>query len=82
MFLRKVLYRINSAGKMCLMDGKVRLKFWVLRSGEVVEIEIERTSGVPEFDQDASQVYVKLIKLGEKGLQPDSLSREEINNCL
>jgi len=30
----------------------------------------------------ASQVYVKLIKLGEEGLQPDSLSKKEINNLL
>ena len=29
-----------------------------------------------------SQVYVKLIKLGEGGFQPDSLSKEEINNLL
>ncbi len=29
-----------------------------------------------------SQVYVKLIKLGEGGLQPDSLSKEKINNLL
>jgi DNA primase len=29
-----------------------------------------------------SQVYVKLIKLGEEGLQPDSLSKKEMNNFL
>jgi hypothetical protein len=29
-----------------------------------------------------SQVYVKQVRLGEKGLQPDSLSREGIKELL
>lgn len=37
----------------------VALKLWVLPSGEVVEIEIIQTSGVPEFDRDASQALMK-----------------------
>ncbi len=41
------------------MDGKVRVKIWVLSSGEVVETAIIQTSGVPEFDQDASQALRK-----------------------
>jgi len=41
------------------MDGKVEVKIWVLFSGEVVETAIIQTSGVPEFDQNASQVLRK-----------------------
>jgi len=49
----------RSAEEQGKMDGKVRVKFWVLSSGEVVEIAIIQTSGVPEFDQDASQALRK-----------------------
>ena len=40
----------RSAEEQGKMDGKVRVKIWVLSSGEVVETAIIQTSGVPEFD--------------------------------
>jgi len=49
----------RSAEEQGKMDGKVRAKIWVLPSGEVVETAIIQTSGVPEFDQDASQALRK-----------------------
>lgn len=49
----------RSAEEQGKMDGKVRVKIWVLSSGEVVETMIVQTSGVPEFDQDASRVLRK-----------------------
>jgi len=49
----------RSAEEQGKMDGKVRVKFWVLSSGEVIEVTIIQTSGVPEFDQDASQALRK-----------------------
>jgi len=49
----------RSAEEQGKMDGKVRVKFWVLSSGEVVEIAIMQTSGVPQFDQNASQALRK-----------------------
>jgi TonB family protein len=48
-----------SAEEQGKMDGKVKVKIWVLSSGEVVETAIIQTSGVPEFDQDASQALRK-----------------------
>lgn len=51
----------RSAEEQGKMDGKVRVKLWVLPSGEVVETMIIQTSGVPEFDQDASQALMKWI---------------------
>lgn len=41
------------------LDGNVRVKIWVLFSGEVVETAIIQTSNVPEFDQNASQALRK-----------------------
>ena len=49
----------RSAEEQGKMDGKVKVKIWVLPSGEVVEIEIIQTSRVPEFDQAASQALRK-----------------------
>lgn len=49
----------RSAEEQGKMDGKVRVKFWVLFSGEVVETAIMQTSNVPEFDQDASRALRK-----------------------
>ena len=49
----------RSAEEQGKMDGKVEVKIWVLSSGEVVETAIIQTSGVPEFDQNASQVLRK-----------------------
>ena len=49
----------RSAEEQGKMDGKVKVKIWVLSSGEVVETAIIQTSGVPEFDQNASQVLRK-----------------------
>jgi len=49
----------RSAEDLGMRDGKVRVKIWVLSSGEVVEIEIIQTSNVPEFDQNASQALRK-----------------------
>ena len=49
----------RSAEEQGKMDGKVEVKIWVLSSGEVVETAIIQTSGVPEFDQDASQALRK-----------------------
>jgi TonB family protein len=49
----------RSAEEQGKMDGKVRVKFWVLSSGEVVETAIMQTSNVPEFDQDASRALSK-----------------------
>jgi len=49
----------RSAEEQGKMDGKVRVKIWVLSSGEVIETVIIQTSGVPEFDQDASRVLRK-----------------------
>lgn len=49
----------RSAEELGMMDGKVRVKFWVLFSGEVVETAIMQTSNVPEFDQDASRALRK-----------------------
>lgn len=49
----------RSAEEQGKMDGKVRVKFWVLSSGEVVETAIMQTSNVPEFDQDASRALRK-----------------------
>lgn len=49
----------RSAEEQGKMDGKVRVKFWVLSSGEVVETVIMHTSNVPEFDQDASRALRK-----------------------
>lgn len=37
------------------IEGRVDLKFWVLPSGEVSEIEVDKTSGRLEFDNLASQ---------------------------
>ncbi len=49
----------RSAEDLGTMDGKVRVKIWVLSSGEVVETAIIQTSNVPEFDQNASQALRK-----------------------
>lgn len=49
----------RSAEEQGKMDGKVRVKFWVLSGGEVVETAIMQTSNVPEFDQDASRALRK-----------------------
>lgn len=45
----------RSAEEQGKVVGKVKVKFWVLPSGEVNETMITQTSGVPEFDQNASQ---------------------------
>ena len=37
------------------IEGRVELKFWVLPSGEVSEVEVDKTSGRSEFDNLASQ---------------------------
>jgi len=37
------------------IEGRVDLKFWVLPSGEVSEVEVDKTSGRSEFDNLASQ---------------------------
>ncbi len=37
------------------IEGRVDLKFWVLPSGEVSEVEVDKTSGRLEFDNLASQ---------------------------
>ncbi len=47
------------AEQLGIRDGKVRIKIWVLPSGEVVETMIIQTSNVPEFDQDASETLRK-----------------------
>jgi len=49
----------RSAEDLVMRDGKVRVKIWVLSSGEVVETAIIQTSNVPEFDQNASQALRK-----------------------
>ena len=49
----------RSAEDLGMRDGKVRVKIWVLSSGEVVETAIIQTSNVPEFDQNASQALRK-----------------------
>lgn len=51
----------RSADEQGIMDGEVRVKIWVLPSGEVVETMIIQTSGVPEFDQEASRALRKWI---------------------
>jgi len=49
----------RSAEDLGMRDGKVRVKIWVLSSGEVVETAIIQTSNVPEFDQDAAEALRK-----------------------
>ena len=42
-----------------IMSGKVRVKIYVLPSGEVSEIEIVLTSGLSDFDQCATEALMK-----------------------
>ena len=44
--------------------------------------EAEKSGSQDALARLVSQVCVKLTKLGEEGLQPDSLSKEKINNLL
>ncbi len=59
---------VEAVGK----NGKVALMFNSDETG--------KSSSQDALAKLVSQVYVKLIKLGEEGLQPDSLSKKEINN--
>ena len=61
---------VEAVGK----KGKVALMFNSDETG--------KSSSQDALARLVSQVYVKLIKLGEEGLQPDSLSKEKINNLL
>jgi len=54
--------------------GKVGLMFDSSEAGEKVSKEV--------LERLIDKVYLKIIRLDEEGLQPDSLSKEEINNLL
>lgn len=55
-------------------SGKVSLMFDEDAAGWACRDEV--------LDRLASEVYVKIIRLGDEGLQPDSLSKEEIKKLL
>jgi len=55
-------------------NGKVALMFDSDEAG--------RSGSQDTLTRLVSQVYVKLISLCEEGLQPDTLSKKEINNLL
>ena len=55
-------------------NGKVTLMF--------DEDDAGRSGSQDALVRLVSQVYVKLVRLGEEGLQPDSLSKKEIDNLL
>ncbi len=49
----------ESAEEQGIMSGKVRIKIYVLPSGEVSEVEIVLTSGLPDFDQSVTEALMK-----------------------
>jgi len=70
-----------------MSDEQEKLIVEVIGENGKVALMFDSDEGGSSGGQDALtrlvfQVYVKLIKLGGEGLQPDSLSKEKINNLL
>ncbi len=59
--LRKIKPDYPAWAEEAGVEGEVKLRFWVSPEGRVTEVELERTSGYPDFDSRAMEALKKYI---------------------